>query len=117
MNVLSISRYVGMLLNWNQYEVEPLVNRTNFSRLMGYYVSGNWWDRYVNRAGSGFYNAWSGLLGGLFSVLQLSLPHRPTPLINFLTHKSNALLSEIQQICFHFHLSLKWEVASVRSGL
>ena len=57
MIVLSISRYVGMLLNWNQYEVEPLVNRTNFSRLMGYYVSGNWWDHYVNRAGSGFYNA------------------------------------------------------------
>ena len=57
MNVLPISRYVGMLLNWNQYEVEPLVNRTNFSRLMGYYVSGNWWGHYVNRAGSGFYNA------------------------------------------------------------
>lgn len=34
MNVLSISRYVGMLLNWSQYEVEPSVNRTDFSRLM-----------------------------------------------------------------------------------
>lgn len=34
MNVLSISRYVGMLLNWSQYEAEPSVNRTNFSRLM-----------------------------------------------------------------------------------
>lgn len=42
------------------------MSETSFSPLMDYYVSGNQWDHYTNRAGSGFYNVWSGLFSGVF---------------------------------------------------